>query len=105
MLAMLFEMTWTLRSWAAIPEAAMSSARMMMSPYWGSGRNRRELVERGGAFGVLLLQQAGDRLIAAGDLDHSRHLGDRADVRLLDGALHHPHGRRCLLLNDAAACR
>src|ERR1700757_2118073 len=86
MLAILLEMTWTLRSWAAIPEAAMSRARMAMSP--GSGRNRGELVERLHALGVLLLQHAGDRLVGAGDLDHARHLGDRADVRLLDRALH-----------------
>src|ERR1700712_3066618 len=105
MLAMLFEMSWTLSPWAAIPEAAMSSARMMISPYMASGRNRGELVERGGALGVLLLQQAGDRFIAAGDLDHARHLGDRAHVRLLDRALHDPYVRWCRLGSDAGGCR
>src|ERR1700730_4330378 len=120
MLAMLFEMTWTLRSCAAIPDAAMSSARMMMFPYRAAfsdgeahstvpecalGRNGGELLERGGALGVLLLQEVGDLLVGAGDLDHARHLGHRAHVRLLDGALHHAHVRPRRLRRDAGRGR
>src|SRR6516162_3062276 len=88
MLAMLLEMTWTLRSCAAIPDAAMSRARMDVSPRYASSRNRGQLVERGSAHRGLLLQQSGNRLVGARDLDHARHLGDRVHVRLLDRALH-----------------
>src|SRR5437764_8728464 len=105
MLAILFEMTWTLSSCAAIPEAAMSSARMVVSPDLCLGRNGGELVERLGPLGALLLQDVGDLRIGAGDVDHARHFGDGAHVRLLDRALHDAHGLRRRLGRDAARSR
>src|SRR5580700_2867598 len=103
MLAILPAMTWTLRSMAAIPVAAVSRARMSRSPQsapsltlprlrgrggWGSCRLLRQLLQRVAALVALLLQDGGDVAVAAGDLDHPRHLGDGIDVGFLDRALH-----------------
>src|SRR5580698_9210477 len=91
MLAILPAMTWTFRSMAAIPVAAVSSARMLRSPQSPdelTGRLLRQLLQRVAALVALLLQDGGDVAVAAGDLDHPRHLGDGIDVRFLDRALH-----------------
>src|ERR1700729_2592234 len=91
MLAILPAMTWTLRSMAAMPVAAVSSARILRSPQSPeelTGRLLRQLLQRVAALVALLLQDGGDVAVAAGDLDHPRHLGDGIDVRFLDRALH-----------------
>src|SRR5580704_13151567 len=91
MLAMLPAMTWTLRSWAAIPVAAVSSARIyVLLGLLGIGRQLRQLLQRVAALVALLLQDGGDVGVAPRDLDHARHLGHRVDVGFLDRALHHP---------------
>src|SRR5580704_16700324 len=83
-------MTWTFRSMAAIPVAAVSSARILRSPQSPeelTGRLLRQLLQRVAALIALLLQDGGDVLVAPRDLDHPRHLGDGVDVRFLDRAL------------------
>src|SRR5580700_108325 len=90
MLAMLPAMTWTWRSMAAIPVAAVSSARMLRSPQSPeelTGRLLRQLLQRVAALIALLLQDGGDVAVTAGDLNHARHLGDGIDVRFLERAL------------------
>src|SRR5580658_9737983 len=90
MLAILPAMTWTLRSMAAIPVAAVSSARMLRSPQSSeelTGRLLRQLLQRVAALVALLLQDGGDVAVAAGNLNHARHLGDGVDVRFLERAL------------------
>src|SRR6202451_1566567 len=90
MLAMLPAITWTWRSMAAIPVAAVSSARMLRSPQSPeelTGRLLRQLLQRVAALIALLLQDGGDVAVAAGNLNHARHLGDGIDVRFLERAL------------------
>src|ERR1700761_879090 len=101
MLAMLPAMTWTCRSIAAMPVAAVSSARIRTSPQTlpaalsryssgAAGRRRlRQLRQRIAALVALLLQDVGDVGVGLRDLDHAGDLGHRIDVGFFDRALHH----------------
>src|SRR5688572_20144461 len=113
MLAILFEMTWTLSSWAIIPVAAVASARIPRSPQSFrlsmivlrdrfavfeacSRRNFRELLDGIALQLVLLMNDVGDLGVGARELDHARHLDHRAHVRFLDRALLDVHVDRRL---------
>src|SRR3981081_845245 len=89
MLAMLLEMTWTWRSWAAIPVAAVCSACMSGAPQTPSGRDLGEFVDRCAALVALRLQQRSDQGVGAVDLDHAAHLDDAVDIGALDRARDH----------------
>src|SRR5271155_604933 len=92
MLAILPAMTWTCRSMAAIPVAAVSSARILRSPdpqALRASRRLRQLRQCVAALIALLLKNVGNIAVAAGELDHARHFADAVDVRFFDRALHH----------------
>src|SRR5215472_3788208 len=103
MLAMLPAMIWTLRSMAAMPVAAVSSARIYVlpNPKNLSRWQLRQLLQRAAAQVAFLLQDGGDVAVAAGDLYHARHLGDRIDVGFLDRALDHAGALRRRAGSDA----
>src|SRR5262245_55579170 len=102
MLAMLFEMTWTLSSWAIIPVDAVCIARMFFIS-WSrpSVRHFGELLDRRPANVAMLLDQRGDLGVGARQFDHARHLDHAAHVGFLDRALHEPDARGRLSRNNA----
>src|ERR1700687_4376940 len=106
MLAMLLAMTSTLSSWAIMPVAAVCSARMawFSGSQVVSGRDIGELLDGVLAHFALLLEQGGDLLIGARDLDQARHLDHAVHVRLFDRALLQP-GRGVGRRRDAGGGR
>src|SRR5690349_8444499 len=86
MFARLWEITSTRICCAAMPVAAMFSARMLsFSPCRGSA-----LAEGGDDLAdalVLLVEEPLAGLVGALHLDHPRHLDDRADIRAFEEAL------------------
>ena len=86
MLARLCEITSTRMFCAAMPVAAMFSARMMLSLIVRLSSLAEDAHHQADAL-VLLVHELLAVLVGALHLDHARHLADRADVRLLEEAL------------------
>src|SRR3954453_471260 len=100
MLAILFDITWTLSSCAIMPVAAVWRARMAVFLAQAlCVRDFGELLDRRAPHVALLLQDAGDLGVGACHLDHARHLDDAAHVRFFDIALHDSLLRRRLGLH------
>src|SRR5258708_4957038 len=87
MLAMLFEMTSTFICWANMPVAAMLRDRM--ASYSLRAWSPTDPANDVAGTVVLVVHHCLHLLIAAGDLDHPRHLGDGHDVRFFERALDH----------------